>query len=744
MKKVININFQGRVIPIEESAYDILKQYIESLRRYFANEESREEIINDIESRIGELFAERLKKGATCITDEDVNAVIAGMGRPEDLEAEDAEINGPSGSQRQRSSHSSSAGSGATGSTTFNYATRGRLYRNADDKIIAGVCSGLANYLGIDPVILRIVFVLLFGALFWVYILLWIIVPSTSIQSNITKRLYRSADDRVIGGVCGGLAAYFNISLWIPRLIFALPLILGLISGPFNWWWHDMDFFWAPKIITGGLSSTLVVTYIILWIAVPVAVTSSEKLEMRGERVDLNSIRNTVKEDLGSFKSRAQNWGNEVKETAQQLGEKAKDLGRSASSQAKTFSTEPGSAGRRGGSGIGHVIAVLFKAFFLFVGGIAALVLFGVFVALLFTGFAFFPLKDFVFDSAWNNLLAWSALFLFLGIPLVGLITWLIRRIIGVRSKNHYLGFVFGGLWVVGLISVILLLGSLSRHFRWPGQVAATANIAPIKGNKLIVDVTNTPAGYYGSDWFFVDWDDWFFYPTGEDTVMLTTVRIDVLQSNDSEYHATVVKRSLGANPQAARDNAQRVNFQMEQRDSVLILPKGFAISREQKWRNQQVLVKIEVPVGKRIYLDRSIYGFEYFEVHYRGRGRFNVEDDEWEHRYWLEPGVEYVMTQEGPKRVSELDPEELAKGNYVPLDHNEKEEQRRRRDTTTEGYRYRRDSTSRSTDSIQRTDNSSGSNTEANGEAEVLAGKPSKSFGEAATPMNSLLRLFQ
>ena len=79
MKKVININFQGRVIPIEESAYDILKQYIESLRRYFANEESREEIINDIESRIGELFDERLKKGATCIADEDVNAVIASI-----------------------------------------------------------------------------------------------------------------------------------------------------------------------------------------------------------------------------------------------------------------------------------------------------------------------------------------------------------------------------------------------------------------------------------------------------------------------------------------------------------------------------------------------------------------------------------------------------------------------------------------------------------------------------------------
>src|SRR2546423_511730 len=109
MKKVININFQGRVIPIEETAYDILKQYVESLRRYFANEEGRDEIINDIEGRIAELFSERLKKGAVCITDEDVQAIMASMGRPEDFEAEAAETvssgSGIGGSATGRQQH---------------------------------------------------------------------------------------------------------------------------------------------------------------------------------------------------------------------------------------------------------------------------------------------------------------------------------------------------------------------------------------------------------------------------------------------------------------------------------------------------------------------------------------------------------------------------------------------------------------------------------------------------------------
>lgn len=86
MKKVININFQGAIVPIEETSYELLKQYTESLRNYFANEQGRDEIINDIESRISELFQERLKKGATCITDEDVNAIINNMGRPQDFE----------------------------------------------------------------------------------------------------------------------------------------------------------------------------------------------------------------------------------------------------------------------------------------------------------------------------------------------------------------------------------------------------------------------------------------------------------------------------------------------------------------------------------------------------------------------------------------------------------------------------------------------------------------------------------
>src|SRR5882757_736424 len=107
MKKIININFHGRVVPIEETAYDILKKYIESLQKHFANEEGRDEIINDIENRFAELFSERLQKGSTCITDEDVNAIIGSMGRPEDFDQEDLTQNGNTGSSSSSSQQSS-------------------------------------------------------------------------------------------------------------------------------------------------------------------------------------------------------------------------------------------------------------------------------------------------------------------------------------------------------------------------------------------------------------------------------------------------------------------------------------------------------------------------------------------------------------------------------------------------------------------------------------------------------------
>jgi phage shock protein PspC (stress-responsive transcriptional regulator) len=677
MKKVININFQGRVIPIEETSYEILKEYIESLRRYFANEEGMNEIVNDIESRIAELFSEQLKKGAVCITDEHINAIIASMGRPEDFDADasDSTNSSKSGSQQTASGSAStgpgytgtggtnagagSAGAGSFGAGSYGPGTygrgRGKFVRNEDDKIIGGVCSGLANYFGIDPVILRILFVVLMGALFWVYILLWIIVPSESVETNITRRLFRSADDKVVGGVAAGLAAYFNVEVWIPRLVFALPLVLGIISGTFNALWWDWDFGFVPRIITGSLGSTLFVTYIILWIAVPVATTAAEKLQMRGERVDLNSIRDTVKNDMGSFKQRAEKWGEEVKQTAAQMGERARKFGEESGTYAKRFSSEAAPVARRASSGIGHIIGVLFKAFFLFIAAMIALSLFAVLVGFLFGGFTMFPLKNFVLDGTWQNLLAWSTLIFFLGVPVLSLITWLIRRIIGARSKNHYLGYVFGSLWFIGLASAITLSGLFARNFKTKSGVEDAMTITQPTTGKLTVNVARNNVRYYNDDWFGIEWDDDMpFYGTNADTLMMNTIRVNVVKSKDSLYHIYRVRFSRGNTPELAKNLAERIHFEVAQQDSVLTLPKGFAVSKNEKFRNQQVLVVVEVPVGKRIELDHSVNDYNWFSVNFNRRRGFNIEGDDetWDYTYSWSTNTEYVMTPEGLERT--------------------------------------------------------------------------------------------
>src|SRR4249919_1765683 len=132
MKQVININFHGQVVPIEVSAFELLKAYTDSLSRHFANEEGKEEIINDIESRIAELFQERLKKGATCITDDDVNAIIKSMGRPEEFEDDD-NTSSKQSNQSSKGPEQAQPGTGTTGASK-------RLFRNENDKVIGGVC----------------------------------------------------------------------------------------------------------------------------------------------------------------------------------------------------------------------------------------------------------------------------------------------------------------------------------------------------------------------------------------------------------------------------------------------------------------------------------------------------------------------------------------------------------------------------------------------------------------------------
>lgn len=249
---------------------------------------------------------------------------------------------------------------------------------------------------------------------------------------------------------------------------------------------------------------------------------------------------------------------------------------------------------------MGNVIGILFKAFFLFIAAIIAISLFAALLGILFSGMAIFPIKDFFLEGFWQNSLAWSSLILFMGVPIIALITWLVRRIMGVKSTNNYLGYTFGGLWVIGLFSFIFLAGLMARNFKNRAGVENSVNINQPSKDKLYVEAVGNNIRYYGDDWFGIEWDeDAPFYGINRDSLMLKTVRVNVVKSNDSNYHVYTIRFSRNNTNNKARELAEHIKFPISQQDSVLQLPKGFVITADDKFRNQQVLVVVEVLSAK-------------------------------------------------------------------------------------------------------------------------------------------------
>lgn len=174
MKKTYNINLGGIVFHIDEDAYELLDKYLSNLRIHFSKEEGAEEIVHDMELRISELFSERLNEKKQVVTLKDVEEIIAQMGKPEEF-SEDATQD--------------------TNEYIKEEKTPKRLFRDPDNKVIGGVCSGIAAYFGWDVTILRILLIILAFPIFWngafiikgivlFYIIAWIIIPEANTATD--------------------------------------------------------------------------------------------------------------------------------------------------------------------------------------------------------------------------------------------------------------------------------------------------------------------------------------------------------------------------------------------------------------------------------------------------------------------------------------------------------------------------------------------------------------------------------
>jgi phage shock protein PspC (stress-responsive transcriptional regulator) len=237
MKKTLTVNLNGRVFHIDEDAYYLLDKYLNNLRIHFRREEGRDEILADFEARIEELLSERVRLGYNVITIADVESVIAQVGRPSDFDENEDDSAEEKSAAREEP---------LTGG-------KKKFYRNPDDKMIGGLCSGIAAFLGWNVVAVRIVAAILVPATtLWivpVYLLLWLIVPEavTAEQKlqmqgkpitveNIGKVVADSVENVKQTALKGGLlvwfvdfiAAFFKVCLVGLGLVIGVPVAIAL------------------------------------------------------------------------------------------------------------------------------------------------------------------------------------------------------------------------------------------------------------------------------------------------------------------------------------------------------------------------------------------------------------------------------------------------------------------------------------------------------------------------------------
>ena len=537
MNKVININLGGLPFVADDSAYEALAAYINGLRRHFANSEGCEEIVADIEARLAELFSDYLK-GRQILTLADVKRAISVMGIPTEIDA-NATAEGAAAGTAQ-SAHTRSTGAQQT------WNSGKRLFRNPDDKVIGGVCSGLSAYFGIaDPIWIRLAFVAIF-------------------------------------------------------LTFGFGILL----------------------------------YFLLLVIVPKAATAADKLAMRGETVNVNNIARTVEDGLGNLKDK--------------LTELGGDLNDSVKSNAKKFSngTQRFGNNRASGANVSRgadvladvlkavVKVVLFGAAALAIVGLAATWI-GFFVA----GIWVQPYWTYFLDTAATGTIGWIALMLLITLPIVGLVLACARLIYKFETPRiATIGL--SVMWLGALCTFIVIGISIFRQHAAPNATQRELTLNKPETDQLLLQFDDRTDNTNGT----LQMGD--VYLLG-DQLKSENIELNIEASEDIQFHL-VQKNTAWSNTAAnAYHAADEITYNVVQTDSSLQFPASFTLPKGTKWNNQKVLLTLKVPIGKKIkvvsdHIDR-------FANHiFLAKDR--DDDDDWENHYdvFTEKNRTWRMTQRG------------------------------------------------------------------------------------------------
>jgi phage shock protein PspC (stress-responsive transcriptional regulator) len=572
MKKNISINISGIIFHIEEDGYENLKKYLDSINKYFSSFEDSSEILADIESRIAEIFLSKLNEEKQVITAEDVNALVATMGSVSDFKAAEEEdfqkaeasanTSTDAGSAQQESSGSSQSSGSTSSSSQRTYVPPKSLSRDQRRKILGGVCSGIANYMNVDAVWIRLLFALLafaYGFTFFVYIVMWIVVPGSYDleEPEVEKKLFRDTDRKVIGGVAGGVAAFLGIDITLVRILFVVFTIAG-----------GLGFF----------------VYIVMWVILPEAKTLTDRMQMQGEPVTLSNIESNIKKNLGEQNAQEESTATKILMFPFRL------IGIILSAIAKIL--VPIIEVLRVAIGI---VIVIFGLSAVFATLVAGLILIGAFSGES-SSFMWSDYNEinFPLHTVLRAVPGWVAFAGFLASLAPGLMI-LLLGISVIAKKIVFSAAVGWSLFAMFFISSALLAVGIPRivyGFKEDGESEITTNY-PVKGKRIYINVREVGLDDYRGARLIIEGYD------GK----------DIKLEQRFESH--------GSTRQKAIENIDMIDYHVEQRDSVFTFDSNVSFKPDAVFREQRVFMTLYIPYGQEFQVDRQIhrmidYGFDY------------------------------------------------------------------------------------------------------------------------------------
>ena len=402
------------------------------------------------------------------------------------------------------------------------------------------------------------------------------------------RRLYRNPDDAILGGVAGGLAAFFQIDTILVRLAFLL------------------------LTLAGGAS---IVTYLVMWIIVPRAKTTAEKLEMKGERVNISNIEKSIKEELEDVKKNVKQFSADAEKAIRQ-----KSAGRTSG---QAFAGGIGTALGEVFTVVAKVIAalvglaLLFTAIFLLIGFIWVLAGgpisidsdFGI------QAITFQSLANLIFTDIRLSNLSLGSMVLLTGIPLLAMLYAGTLLIVGSRARVKYFGRVALLFWLIGLGLGLFALASGTKNYMHQRSVVEETGLPAIVSDTIYVDVNTQRYADLGvTTTGGAELDNWELMWIIQNGHRHHRPLVRIVETTTENIEVIVNKRARGAQPQIARQNASNIVYSFSQIQNRILLDPFFAFPEADGWRAQRVTIEILVPENTHVVLNPELK--ETFDVH--------------------------------------------------------------------------------------------------------------------------------